>query len=312
MTQRLITHLRHVDLAVPDFGKQLDFYTGTWGLTAEHGDSGLAFLAAEGSPEQYVVRLREAADKRIDLISFGAANAADVDTLAAQLAADGVQLVSEPGALQTPGGGYGFRFFDNEGRTVEISSDVAVRQHRKIEEGEDIPVRLSHVVINSADPASTRAFYEKHLAFALSDTLMHPRMGEMMWFMRINAWHHSMAIARGPHPSLHHASFEMRGIDEYMRGTGRLMRAGVEKVWGPGRHKAGNNTFSYFLDPHGNTVEYTTELETVDEDTWHPHVLDITDPMTADQWGTANQMNEFVAQKSFNDPDKGLFVAPPV
>ena len=53
----------------------------------------------------------------------------------------------------------------------------------------------------------------------------------------------------------------MRGIDEYMRGTGRLLRAGVEKVWGPGRHMAGNNTFSYFLDPHGNTVEYTTELE---------------------------------------------------
>ena len=52
MTQRLITHLRHVDLAVPDFGKQLDFYTNTWGLTAEHSDSGLAFLAAEGSPEQ--------------------------------------------------------------------------------------------------------------------------------------------------------------------------------------------------------------------------------------------------------------------
>ena len=107
---------------------------------------------------------------------------------------------------------------------------------------------------------------------------MHPRMGEMMWFMRINAWHHSLAIARGPHPSLHHASFEMRGIDEYMRGTGRLLRAGVEKIWGPGRHMAGNNTFSYFLDPHGNTVEYTTELEQLDEDTWHPHLYDFTDP----------------------------------
>ena len=77
MTQRLITHLRHVDLAVPDFGKQLDFYTNTWGLTAEHGDSGIAFLAAEGSPEQYVVRLRQATDKRIDLISFGAATPAE-------------------------------------------------------------------------------------------------------------------------------------------------------------------------------------------------------------------------------------------
>ena len=33
MTDRLITHLRHVDLAVPDYDKQLDFYTDTWGLT---------------------------------------------------------------------------------------------------------------------------------------------------------------------------------------------------------------------------------------------------------------------------------------
>jgi catechol 2,3-dioxygenase-like lactoylglutathione lyase family enzyme len=312
MTERLITHLRHVDLAVPDFETQVDFFSNTWGLTSEHSDSGLAFLAAEGSPEQYIVRLRQSPDKRIDLISFGAATPADVDTLAQQIAADGVTLVSEPGTLQTPGGGYGFRFFDNEGRTVEVSADVAVRQHRKIEEGESIPVRLSHVVINSADPDSTRAFYEKHLGFALSDTLMHPRMGEMMWFMRVNAWHHSMAIARGPHPSLHHASFEMRGIDEYMRGTGRLLRAGVEKIWGPGRHLAGNNTFSYFLDPHGNTVEYTTELDLIDEDTWHPHMYDFSNPEVSDQWGTANQMNEFVAQRSFNDPDKGLFVAPPV
>lgn len=312
MTKRLITHLRHVDLAVPDHGKQLDFFTGTWGLTAEHGDTGLTFLAAEGSPEQYVVRLRQAPDKRIDLIAFGAPSAADVDTLAGQLAAAGVQLISEPGTVQTPGGGYGFRFFDNEGRTVEISSGVAVRDHRKISAGESIPVRLSHVVINSADPESTRAFYSKHLGFALSDTLMHPNLGEMMWFMRINAWHHSLAIARGPHPSLHHASFELRGLDEYMRGTGRLLRAGVEKIWGPGRHLAGNNTFSYFLDPHGNTVEYTTELELVDEDTWHPHLYDFTQPEVADQWGTANQMNEFVARKSFNDPDRGVFVAPPV
>ena len=272
MTQRLITHLRHVDLAVPDHEKQVDFYTNTWGLKAEHGEDGLTFLAAEGSPEQYVVRLRRSADKRIDLIAFGAATVGDVDALAAELGRAGVQLISEPGSLQTPGGGYGFRFFDNEGRTIEVSSDVAVRQHRKIEQGESIPVRLSHVVINSAEPEATRAFYEKHLAFSLSDTLMHPRMGHMMWFMRVNAWHHSLAIARCPHPSLHHASFEMRGIDEYLRGTGRLLRAGVEKIWGPGRHLAGNNTFTYFLDPHGNTVEYTTELEEIDED----EVIDLT------------------------------------
>jgi catechol 2,3-dioxygenase-like lactoylglutathione lyase family enzyme len=312
MDDRLITHLRHVDLAVPDYDRQLDFYTTTWGLTAGAGDDGIAFLAAEGSPEQYSVRLRRAAEKRLDLIAFGAADPAAVDTLATRLAGGGVHLVTEPGPMQTPGGGYGFRFFDVDGRTVEVSCDVAVRAHRKVEAGESVPVKLSHVVINSPRPEATVAFYERHLGFALSDTLTHPHLGSVMWFLRTNRHHHSLAIARGPHVSLHHASFELRGLDEYMRGTGRLLRAGVEKVWGPGRHLAGNNTFSYFLDPHGNTVEYTTELEQLDEDTWHPHLYDFSDPMVTDQWGTANPMSEFVAKQSFNDPDRGVFVAPPV
>ena len=258
---RLITHLRHVDLGVPDFDRQLAFYTDLWKLSPETTDTGIAFLAAEGSPEQYQVRLRADAEKRVDLIAFGAASAADVDALAEKLGREGVTLVSTPDKLQTPGGGYGFRFFDLEGRTVEVSSDVAVRAHRQVEEGESVPVKLSHVVINSPQPEALVAWYDRHLDFKLSDTLDCPHMGEMMYFLRCNPQHHSLAIARCPHVSLHHASFEMRGIDEYMRGTGRLLRAGVEKVWGPGRHMAGNNTFSYFLDPQGNTIEYTTELE---------------------------------------------------
>ena len=51
-------------------------------------------------------------------------------------------------------------------------------------------------------------------------------------------------------------------------------------------------------------MEYTTELERIDEDTWHPHLYDFSQPKVADQWGTANQMNEFVAAKSFNEPDR--------
>jgi catechol 2,3-dioxygenase-like lactoylglutathione lyase family enzyme len=312
MTGYAFTHLRNVALAVPDFDKQLEFYTGQWGLSVVGTDGGVTYLAAEGSPEQYVVRIRKDTDKRLDLIAFGAADASAVDALAEQLARNEVQLINEPDELNTPGGGYGFRFFDHDGRTIEVSADVAVRRHRKVEEGESIPVKLSHVVVNTTDPEGTVAFYEKNFGFKVSDILMHPRMGNMMWFMRTNSFHHSMAIARGPHTSLHHASFELRGIDEYMRGTGRMLRSGVEKIWGPGRHLAGHNTFSYFLDPNGNTMEYTTELEVLDEDTWHPHLYDFSNPEVTDQWGTANAMDEFVAAKSFNDVDKGLFVAPPI
>ena len=193
-----ITHLRHVDLAVPDFETQRTFYKDTWGLTETGTDGKLSYLAAEGSPEQYVIRLRESDDKRLDLISFGATDAAAVDSLAAHLGGQGVQLVGEPGELQTAGGGYGFRFFDIDGRTIEVSSDVAVRQHRAIEEGEAIPVRISHAVMNTNDPNATRDWYTNVLGFKLSDTLWSEHMGEMMHFMRCNDWHHSLAIAQGP------------------------------------------------------------------------------------------------------------------
>lgn len=232
MSNRLLTHLRHVDLAVPDYDKQLDFYAACLG--PDQGRRGLRHLLPRrrGLPEQYVVRLRKADEKRLDLVSYGAASPADVDTLAEQLLAGGVELVTQPGKVDTPGGGYGFRFFDVDGRTIEVSADVEVRQHRRIEEKESIPVKLSHVVLNSPDLDNTKAWYEEHLGFRLSDTLGHPHIGDVMHFMRISNQHHSMAIAKGPHTSLHHISFEMRGIDEYMRGSGRVIRSGARKIWG--------------------------------------------------------------------------------
>ncbi|MDF9277920.1 VOC family protein [Arthrobacter sp. EH-1B-1] len=307
-----ITHLRHFDIAVPDYQKQVEFYKNHWGLTEMENDGGVTYFAAEGSPEQYSVRVRQAEEKRLDMVAFGAADKASVDQLASDLIAKGVKLIGEPDDVRTLGGGYGFRFFDLEGRTIEVSSDVEVRKHRKIEEREAIPVRLSHVVLNSPEPEKMRAWYEQHLGFRLSDTLNHPHMGDLFYFMRCNAQHHSIAISRGPHASLQHASFELRGIDEYMRGSGKLLRSGFKKIWGPGRHKAGDNTFTYFHDPNGNTMEYTTELDSVDEDTWHPSIFDTREPETSDQWGTGGDMDEFIAREMFNDPDKGLFVPPPV
>lgn len=34
-----------------------------------------------------------------------------------------------------------------------------------------------------------------------------PQVGEVMHFMRISSQHHSVAIAQGPHTSLHHVYF---------------------------------------------------------------------------------------------------------
>jgi catechol 2,3-dioxygenase-like lactoylglutathione lyase family enzyme len=302
-----VTHLRHVGIAAPDFERASEFYRTVWGLTQVAEDSGVAFFGTPGSPENYILRVRKDASKRLDLVSFGVTAASEVDALAERLATAGVRIAAEPDKLHTPGGGYGFRFFDVDGRLIEVSSDVEERPARELEPRESIPRKLSHVVFNSTDMVATKAFYEEHLGLMLTDWL-----ADQMCFLRSGADHHILAIARGPHVALNHISFEMLGVDEYLRGTGRLVRQGHKIVWGPGRHGPGDNTVSDGFDPCGNIMEYTTELEKIeDADSWEPRVFEI-NPENSDQWGTANSINEVMIPAQFNDPDQGLWTPSPV
>ncbi len=306
---RPITHLRHVGIAVPNYERAVEFYTQVWGLIPVANDSGVTFFGTPADPEHYILRVRQDRLKRLDLIAFGAGSVGEVDALAERLGAAGVKIDRDPAVLTTPGGGYGVRFFDPDGRLVEVSADVEQRPYRLLEERESIPQKLSHVVINSTNVLATKSFYEEHLGFRLSDWL-----GDLMCFMRSGPQHHILAISRAPSTSLNHISFEMRGIDEYMRGTGRMIRSGYRPLWGPGRHGAGDNTFSYFLDPLDNVIEYTTELEVIpDEDTWEPQTYDPMNPDTSDQWGTGGAMTEVMLPIMLKQRDDGgLWTPSPV
>ena len=91
----------------------------------------------------------------------------------------------------------------------------------------------------------------------------------MMDFIRCCADHHSIALARGDGPSLNHMAYEVANIDGLMRGAGRMKQNGFNIEWGVGRHGPGDNVFSYFVEPNGFVVEYTTEVEQVDEAVLH-------------------------------------------
>jgi hypothetical protein len=187
-----------------------------------------------------------------------------------------------------------------------VSSDVRPRDFRPLEPKESTPQKLSHVVVNSTHRGH-QGFYEEHLGFRMSDWLE-----DHMCFLRTRVDHHILAISPGPHVALNHVSFEMRGIDEYMRGSGRLIRHGNDPLWGPGRHGAGDNTFTYFLDHNGNVVEYTTELEKAeDEAAWQPQGVFRATPEGADQWGTGGLITDAMIPAMFNEPDKGLCTPSP-
>jgi catechol 2,3-dioxygenase-like lactoylglutathione lyase family enzyme len=304
----VISHVRHVGLGVPDLGKAREFYEKHWQLEVVATDAERVYLGA-GCPESHVVRLRESAEARVDLFALAADTPADVDALAERVAVHGgAKVVSEPAEREDLGGGYGFRFLDCDGRTVEISSDVARRPFQPVEERESRPKSISHVVFNTADLTRTREFYASALGFKVSDWVE-----DFFCFMRTGSTHHIIAFAKSTHSSLNHVSFEVRGLDEFMRATGKMMRRGHQPVWGPGRHGAGDNTFSYFQDPStGFVMEYTTALQKIDDEHgWTPKVYSTSDEDT-DQWGTSNPFDEIVLTTMHGRPDPGLWTPPPV
>jgi catechol 2,3-dioxygenase-like lactoylglutathione lyase family enzyme len=301
MTAR-VSDLHYVGLAVPDLDAERKFFGETWGLIEVAEADGKVYFAAEGSPHPYVIRLRQDAEKKTDLIGFSADSPATVDALFDQVKASGAGIITAPGAAEGPAGGYAFRFFDPDGRAIEVICDSKQRVHRALNKGEAIPIGLSHIVLHSPDIKKLTSFYEDVLGFRLSDWI-----GQFMVFLRCNPAHHRLAILPGP-PALNHVAFDVSSVDELMRGLARMTENNVTLQWGPGRHTAGNNTFSYYLTPNGNAVEYTSDLEEVDDETWQPTTYEAT-PAITDQWGTGRIITGNVPHAEMV-PDKGLWQVP--
>jgi len=273
-----VTEIRYVGYAVPDLEAERAFYADQWKLVDAGEKDGMVYFAADGGEEGYVVRLRAAADRRIDVIALAADSRADVDALHDKVAESGARIIFAPKDLDTLGGGYGFRFFSPDGLPFEISSDVAVRTPRALSRWEGVPQKISHIVLHSPDHKAMAQWFCDVLGFKISDWL-----GDFMGFLRCNAAHHRMAILPGP-PCLNHVAYDMLSVDDMMVGINRLKQKGTDIRWGPGRHTAGNNTFSYFTTPAGFAVEYTSELEEVDFES-HEAKVHVPGPKTMDQWG---------------------------
>ncbi len=273
-----VTDIRYVGYGVTDLEAEREFYRDVWKLEEVPSSDGMVYFAARGSNEHHVVRLREASDQRIDVIALAASSRADVDALAAKVRDAGAELISEPAAIEGVGAGYGFRFFSPDGLPFEISCDVETREKKSLKRWDGVPEKISHVVLHSPNHHAMVKFFTDVLGFKVSDWL-----GDFMCFLRCNEWHHRLAVLPGP-PCLNHVAYDMPTVDDMMRGVSRLKKAGHDIQWGPGRHTAGNNTFSYFVSPNGFVVEYTSELEQVDDETWEATVHTPSEQIM-DQWG---------------------------
>ena len=290
--------LRGIVMRAPGVAATKQFYLDNWGLAVASEDDGTIYFRGTG-PEPFIYALREDATFGIDYINLGMSSRARVDALFEHLTRGHAAILGRPAPLGTPGGGYGFMIRDPDNRRLRfvadanLNSDTADAQAR--------PRKASHVVLNTPDMERAQSFYETQLGFRTSDF-----SANQMVFLRCSTDHHAIAFNRSPYPSVNHVAFEMPSIDSFMRGIGRMRVKGQSPAWGPGRHGPGNNPFAYFVSPSGFVIEFTSEVQQIDEATHQAKVWPRDQPEAMDVWMTAGPPTPAMRAVMQGRPDPGF------
>jgi catechol 2,3-dioxygenase-like lactoylglutathione lyase family enzyme len=293
-----VDSLRGIVMRAPGVVATTQFYLENWGLTVAADADGTVYFRGTG-PEPFIYGLREDTTFGIDYINFGMASRARIDALHAQLARGGVAVDGKPRTMTSPGGGYGFMVTDPDNRRLRFVADAALNTDTT--DAIAKPRKASHVVLNTPHMERLQTFYETHLGFRTSDY-----SANQMVFLRCSTDHHAIAFNRSPYPSVNHVAFEMPSIDSFMRGIGRMRVKGQSPAWGPGRHGPGNNPFAYFVSPSGFVIEFTSEVQQIDEATHEAKVWPRDVPEAMDQWMTAGPPTPAMRAVMQGRPDPGF------
>lgn len=248
--------IRSVDFGVTDLKAAERFYTEVWHLTPVASSKGSVYLRGTGY-EHHILGLHQQSEGCLLRVNLSAPDEEAVNAIHERVRKTNTRKVEQPGALDEPGGGYGFAFQDPEGRTVRVIANMAALSPQK--DDVDRPKKLSHCVLNSGEQENAVNFWCDALGVRVIDRTA------AMTFVNLSADHHSVALVKGSGPTLHHVAFEMPNIEAVMRGGGRLKDNGHPIEWGVGRHGPGNNVFAYFIGPEEMVIEYTAEVEQVDD-----------------------------------------------
>lgn len=278
MSSKWIAGLRSVALEVPDLARAEAFYTDVWHLAVVVRTSDALYLRGTGADHHLLSLHAGGPSPAIRHVTLRARSADALARIADATIEAGGTVLSPPAPASDPADGTALLLRDPDGRLLQVVHGDLL--HEDIAQRKDCPVRLAHTVLNSHDVEASQKFFEHALDFRLADRT------RIMAFLNCNADHHSIALGDTDNDALNHIAFLMPDLESVMRGGGRMKDAGHMIEWGPGRHGPGNNAFNYFIDPFGVVIEYTAEVEQID-DSYRTGMPDDWKwpPGRVDQWG---------------------------
>ena len=277
----LIQQMGHVVISSPDpLGAAKDLQE-TVGLRISEQDGETVYLTSNN--RHHEVTYVKGAGKAVAL-GLEAVSAAAVDEVYKRAKSDGLTILSD-----TPIGKHYARAVTPVapgGALFEVHTPIARNQPERYLGGGPRPRRIEHINAFSPDTAAFGDFCAKTLGMKLSDRTADDGF---RWYRGADGYHHTIAMGPGA-SALHHYAFDLHSMQDLSRIADNLALKSRSLVWGPGRHGAGSNIFTYYPDPHGCLVENSIEMARIDNDAvYEPRSWDISEGLNGrwiNQWGT--------------------------
>lgn len=273
--------LGYAALQVTDLSKSISFYTELMGLELVEVNGECAFLRC--SADHHNLILYKGDEPGIKRAAYKLSSPEDLQDAFKHFAdmelspvwvddSEARRLKQGPTfRVREPNSGLLFEFFDR----ITYLAIPFIPRLTKI-------ARIGHIVIGTKRYEGAVETLSSKFNFAVSDFVEE----KFSWMRcRPNPLHHSLALGASTRNHLHHVNFMVTDIDDVGAAAARMQKAGVQIVFGPGRHLPSTSIFLYFLDPDGMTMEFSFGMEEIPEVGGRmPRMLEM-HPNTMDVWG---------------------------
>lgn len=267
MAPHLVHALGHIKINTTDVDGVIRDATEILGLHVTHRDANEVWLSSNGRAAE-LVAIR-ADNNSAHTIGLEALTVDAVRDAESRIEGAGCRILSREPSMACIKAGV--TFATPEGLRFEIHTPVRNqiydRRHPTFGVG---PSRMDHANLITPDPEATRRQLSEIGGLKLSERIVNDSLS---WMYAGNRQHHILGIVRGA-VGLHHYSFEFNEFNDYLKLGDLLDRADKQMLWGPGRHRPGDNTYAYYTDASGAMVECSSQMALVADDAdFTPNVI---------------------------------------
>lgn len=286
-----VSKLGYVEFITEDVDRLVDYYTRVLDFVEVDRSNDIAYLTP--SFDHHAVIIRRGASQARTVVGyevFGELADAQRRLTAAgytvERRSDLAPSTPDVLVLDEPLTGAQLHLYDEQARSGLHGNESVLR-----------PTKLGHIAAYVPELPALQNFYQDLLGFRWSDMI-----GDFFVFLRCNADHHAANfLATKKFHGMHHIAYEMRDLNHLQSMLDHLAANDYRLEWGPGRHGAGHNIFTYHHDPDGNLIELFTQLDVIHDEAkgyfeprpWHtdfpqyPKTWEV-DIAAVNSWGPIN------------------------